>query len=172
MNKDEIKNRLAKAVKESEYRPDIKSLSIFGSYVTGEAKERSDVDVLIDFTENSHVGFFEYVRIRRKLSEVLGCEVDMVTVQGLSKYIKNQVLRQADAVVRQLEIIGEAAAKLHKNFCNIHSEIPFRTTIHHLLVFSARFSCCHFSKCFNINGLCRHQNGREFLSFGFNALRR
>lgn len=42
MNKDEIKNRLAKAVKESEYRPDIKSLSIFGSYVTGEAKERSD----------------------------------------------------------------------------------------------------------------------------------
>ena len=98
MNKDEIKNRLAKAVEESEYRPDIKSLSIFGSYVTGEAKEKSDVDVLIDFTENSHVGFFEYVRIRRKLSEVLGCEVDMVTVQGLSKYIKNQVLRQAETV--------------------------------------------------------------------------
>jgi predicted nucleotidyltransferase len=98
MNKDELKRRLAGVVKESEYRPDIKWLAIFGSYVTGEAKETSDVDVLIDFTDDAHVGFFKYVRIRRNLSEMLGLEVDMVTPQALSKYIKQQILEQAETV--------------------------------------------------------------------------
>jgi predicted nucleotidyltransferase len=98
MKKDELKSTLARAVKQSEYRPDIKWLAIFGSYVTGEAKETSDVDVLIDFTEDAHVGFFKYVRIRRSLSDVLGLQVDMVTPQALSKYIKQQVLEQAETV--------------------------------------------------------------------------
>ncbi len=98
MNKEEIKNKLLKAVKNCDYFSDIKWLAIFGSYVTGEAKTASDVDVLIDFTEDAHVGFFKYVRIRRSLSEMLGLEVDLVTPQALSKYIKQQVLQEAETV--------------------------------------------------------------------------
>ena len=98
MNKEQIKDKLLKAVKECAYISDIKRLAIFGSYVSGEARENSDVDVLIDFTENAHVGFFKYVRIRRSLSEMLGLEVDMVTPQALSKYIKDAVLQQAETV--------------------------------------------------------------------------
>ncbi len=98
MNKEEIKDRLLKAVKDCAYVSDIRRLAIFGSYVSGEAKESSDVDVLIDFAENAHVGFFKYVRIRRALSEMLGLEVDLVTPQALSKYIKEAVLQQAETV--------------------------------------------------------------------------
>jgi len=98
MSKEEIKDKLLKAVKNCDYFSDIKRLAIFGSYVTGDAKESSDVDVLIDFTEDAHVGFFKYVRIRRSLSEMLGLEVDMVTPQALSKYIKQQVLQQAETI--------------------------------------------------------------------------
>ena len=98
MNKEEIKDKLLKAVKDCVYINDIKWLAIFGSYVSGEAKENSDVDVLIDFTEAAHVGFFKYVRIRRALSEILGLEVDMVTPQALSKYIKDAVLQQAETI--------------------------------------------------------------------------
>ena len=98
MNKEEIKDKLLKAVKDCAYVSDIKWLAIFGSYVSGQAKENSDVDVLIDFTEDAHVGFFKYVRIRRALSEMLGLEVDMVTPQALSKYIKDAVLQQAETV--------------------------------------------------------------------------
>jgi hypothetical protein len=98
MNKEEIKDKLLKAVKECAYVSDIKWLAIFGSYVSGEAKESSDVDVLIDFSEDAHVGFFKYVRIRRSLSEMLGLEVDMVTPQALSKYIKDDILQQAETV--------------------------------------------------------------------------
>jgi len=98
MNKQEIKDKLLKAVKDCAYVSDIKWLAIFGSYVSGEAKESSDVDVLIDFTQDAHVGFFKYVRIRRALSEMLGLEVDMVTPQALSKYIKDDILQQAETV--------------------------------------------------------------------------
>jgi predicted nucleotidyltransferase len=98
MNTEEIKDKLLKAVKNCGYISDIKRLAIFGSYVSGEAKESSDVDVLIDFTEDAHVGFFKYVRIRRGLSEMLGLEVDMVTPQALSKYIKDAILQQAETV--------------------------------------------------------------------------
>ena len=98
MNKEEIKDKLLKAVKNCDYTGDIKWLAIFGSYVSGEAKESSDVDVLIDFVEDAHVGFFKYVRIRRSLSEMLGLEVDMVTPQALSKYIKDAILQQAETV--------------------------------------------------------------------------
>ena len=98
MNKEEIKDKLLNAVKECTYISDIKWLAIFGSYVSGEANENSDVDVLIDFTEGAPVGFFKYVRIRRVLSEMLGIEVDMVTPQALSKYIKDAILQQAETV--------------------------------------------------------------------------
>ncbi|HUV67858.1 MAG TPA: nucleotidyltransferase family protein [Sedimentisphaerales bacterium] len=98
MNKQEIKDKLLKGVKDCAYVSDIKWLAIFGSYVSGEAKESSDVDVLIDFTQDAHVGFFKYVRIRRALSEMLGLEVDMVTPQALSKYIKDDILQQAETV--------------------------------------------------------------------------
>ncbi|OHB77061.1 MAG: hypothetical protein A2Z25_15910 [Planctomycetes bacterium RBG_16_55_9] len=98
MNKEEIKDKLLKAVKECAYISDIKWLAIFGSYVSGEAKENSDVDVLIDFTEDAHVVFFKYVRIRRGLSEMLGLEVDRVTPQALSKYIKDAILQQAETI--------------------------------------------------------------------------
>jgi predicted nucleotidyltransferase len=98
MNKEEIKYKLLKAVKNCAYVSEIKRLAIFGSYVTGDAKESSDVDVLIDFTEDAHVGFFKYVRIRRALSEMLGLQVDMVTPQALSRYIKDDILQQAETV--------------------------------------------------------------------------
>lgn len=47
MTKQEIKDKLLEAVKKDEHFSDIKSLALFGSYVTGQAKEDSDVDVLI-----------------------------------------------------------------------------------------------------------------------------
>ncbi len=98
MDKQEIKAKLAEAVKSDPHIGDIKSVAIFGSYAAGEATDTSDVDVLIDFEPSATVGFFEYVRIQRHLGEMLGLKVDLVTPQALSKYIKNQVLQEAEIV--------------------------------------------------------------------------
>lgn len=98
MDKQEIKKRLLEAVKSDSHLDDIKSVAVFGSYVNGQAKEDSDVDVLVQFTEDAHIGFFEYVQIQRNLSQALGLKVDIVTLEALSKYIKDQVLQEAEVV--------------------------------------------------------------------------
>jgi predicted nucleotidyltransferase len=98
MTKQEIKGRLLEAIKTDPYRGDIKSVALFGSYITGEATETSDVDVLIDFEPQAQVGLFEFVRIQRHLGEAVGKRVDLLTPQAISKYIKDEILRQAELV--------------------------------------------------------------------------
>jgi len=98
MDKQEIKKRLLETLKKDEHFADIKSVAIFGSYVNDTPAKGSDVDVLVQFTEDAIIGFFEYVRIQRHLSEALGIKVDMVTPEALSKYIKPQILQEAEVV--------------------------------------------------------------------------
>jgi hypothetical protein len=98
MTKQEIKDKLLKAVKKDEHFSDIKSVAIFGSYVNGQPSQDSDIDVLVQFTEDAHIGFFGYVQIQRSLSQALGLKIDLVTREALSKYIREQVLQEAEIV--------------------------------------------------------------------------
>ena len=98
MDKERLKEKLFEAVRANSHLKDIKSVALFGSQATGAAGARSDVDILIDFFPQSVVGFFKYMEIRRSFSEALGCEVDMVTPQALSKYIRDDVLSQAEVI--------------------------------------------------------------------------
>jgi len=98
MTKQEIKDKLLEAVKKDEHFSDIKSVAIFGSYVKGEPSRDSDIDVLVRFAEDVHIGFLGYVQIQRNLSQALGLKVDLVTREALSKYIREQVLQEAEFV--------------------------------------------------------------------------
>jgi len=98
MDKQEIKTRLLEGVKSNRYINAIKSVAIFGSYVNGQPGENSDIDVLVRFTADAEIGFFEYARIQRHLSAAVGLKVDMVTPEALSKYIKSQVLGEAEVI--------------------------------------------------------------------------
>lgn len=51
---------------------------IFGSFSRGEETEASDIDILVDFDKNAHVGLFKYAGIYGDLKEMLGREVDLV----------------------------------------------------------------------------------------------
>ena len=65
---------------------DISYLALFGSYSRGEQKKNSDLDLLVTFDKTK--GLFELVDVQDKLSQVLGVKVDLVTKNGLSRYIK------------------------------------------------------------------------------------
>ncbi len=71
----------------------VATLKVFGSVARDEAREESDIDLLVQFKEP--VGLLELVRLERELSELFGREVDLVTEQGLSPYIRNDVLSSA-----------------------------------------------------------------------------
>jgi predicted nucleotidyltransferase len=71
----------------------VKSLAIFGSVARDEATEQSDIDILVDF--DRPVGFFHLARLQRRLEEMLGCKVDLVTRGALRKEMKDEILREA-----------------------------------------------------------------------------
>lgn len=98
MTKQEIKDKLLEAVKNDAHLDDIKSVALFGSYVIGEAKADSDIDVLIDFEPNAVIGFFALSDIKDNFESFLEKPIDLLTPQAISKYFRNEVLEQAEYV--------------------------------------------------------------------------
>ena len=73
----------------------IKNIRLFGSLARRESKAESDVDLLVEFDQSVHIGMFEFSRLRRELSELLGCEVDLATPDALHKDMKEDILKEA-----------------------------------------------------------------------------
>ena len=73
----------------------VRSLSVFGSVVRGEAKPGSDIDILVEFEPGAVVGLFAFARLQRCLQEILGREVDLTTPNALHKAMKINILREA-----------------------------------------------------------------------------
>jgi len=74
----------------------VKRIGIFGSYLRGEQKETSDIDILVEF--HRPVGFIEFIRLQEYLENLLGVKVDLVTKKALKKRIKKQILQEVKYV--------------------------------------------------------------------------
>jgi hypothetical protein len=73
----------------------VKNLRLFGSVLRGEAEVGSDVDFLAEFEPAAPIGMFEFSRLRRDLSRLLGCKVDLVTPDALHRLLKDEILRES-----------------------------------------------------------------------------
>jgi predicted nucleotidyltransferase len=73
----------------------IRRLSLFGSMLRGEGRPDSDVDLLVEFQPDQRVGLIQMARIERELSERIGRKVDLRTPADLSRYFRDEVLREA-----------------------------------------------------------------------------
>lgn len=71
----------------------VKSLAIFGSVARDEARQDSDVDLLVEFEKP--IGLFTFVRLQRYLEEILGCAVDLGTPDSLKPYLQEPVFKEA-----------------------------------------------------------------------------
>ena len=69
----------------------IKKAGIFGSYAKGEATKKSDIDILVQPPKGMGFGF---AGLQIELSEKLHKKVDLVSYNGLSPYLKNNILEQ------------------------------------------------------------------------------
>ena len=89
---DVVLERLA-GDRENLRRFGVKSLSIFGSVARGEARDESDVDVLVEFDRPT--GLFQLARLGHHLEELLEARADLVTAGGLRESMRDRVLREA-----------------------------------------------------------------------------
>ena len=78
-------------------RHHIARLALFGSVIRDDFGPESDIDVLVEFQPGTRVGF-AFIRMQDELSAVLGRTVDLHTPRSLSKYFRDQVLRDAEAL--------------------------------------------------------------------------
>jgi uncharacterized protein len=70
------------------------SLYLFGSAARGEATETSDVDLFIDY-DPDRFSFVELVRMRERLSHVLGRPADLTTREGLHPLLRTDIEAEA-----------------------------------------------------------------------------
>mgnify|MGYP001594649964 CR=1 FL=1 len=63
---------------------------IFGSYARGEAKKRSDIDILVKTRKN--MGLLEFAGIKVKLEEKLHKKVDLVEYGTIKPLVKKDIL--------------------------------------------------------------------------------
>ena len=70
----------------------VKEIGIFGSFVRGEQSERSDIDILVEFSEP--IGFFAFIDLEDHLSEILDAQVDLVSRKALKPNIGKNILRE------------------------------------------------------------------------------
>lgn len=73
----------------------IKKLSVFGSFIRGQIRPDSDIDILVEFEHNHIPGLFSIIRMEMELSEIIGRKVDLRTPEDLSEYFRDEVLRDA-----------------------------------------------------------------------------
>lgn len=70
-----------------------KSLALFGSFAREEARQDSDIDLLVDF--NSPPTFEAYMNLKFYLEDLLGRAVDLVPRKTLKPRLLPQVEREA-----------------------------------------------------------------------------
>jgi predicted nucleotidyltransferase len=70
----------------------VKTIGVFGSVARDEQTERSDIDLLVEFSQP--VGFVTFMRLEQFLSDRLGKKVDLVTPDALKPVIRQDVLSE------------------------------------------------------------------------------
>jgi hypothetical protein len=76
-------------------------MAFFGSVLRDDFGPDSDVDVLVEFEPGAHVGLIALAGMENELSDLLGRRVDLNTPGCLSRYFREEVLRQAEVIHEQ-----------------------------------------------------------------------
>jgi len=73
-------------------------IGVFGSYVRGEQRAGSDVDILIALERPPHIDLIDLIHLEYYLSDLLGVKVDVAIKESLRKRIGKRILSEVEAV--------------------------------------------------------------------------
>ena len=69
------------------------NVRLFGSMAKGNATPSSDLDLLVDLAPGKDL--LDIIGIKLELEAIIGIRVDVVTEKGLSKHLREKILREA-----------------------------------------------------------------------------
>jgi predicted nucleotidyltransferase len=70
----------------------VETIGIFGSYSRGEQTRRSDIDILVTFSES--IGLYRFIEVQEFIRKKLGVKVDLVQKGALLPLMKDQILNE------------------------------------------------------------------------------
>lgn len=70
----------------------VKEIGIFGSYLRGETKIGSDVDILVEFDEVPDL--FKFINLENYLQNILERKVDLVRREAVRKELEEYILNE------------------------------------------------------------------------------
>ena len=76
-------------------RHGIARMSLFGSVLRSDFSPESDIDVLVEFQAGRAPGFIAFAGMQLELQAIIGRRIDLRTPADLSKYFRDEVLREA-----------------------------------------------------------------------------
>jgi predicted nucleotidyltransferase len=73
---------------------DVIYMVMFGSYVRGEQKHGSDIDIGIEYSKNAHKSLFDLLDLQEKLTHIFRHKVDLGVFGTLRKDIVDEVKKE------------------------------------------------------------------------------
>lgn len=74
----------------------VQLLGVYGSYVRGEQRSDSDIDLLVELERPARISLIDLIEIEESLSELLGVKVDIAIKRNLRKRIGQRI--QAEVI--------------------------------------------------------------------------
>lgn len=93
VNLEKIKSKALPILKQA----GVTRSSVFGSYVRGEARESSDIDMLVEIPKGT--GLFGFVELQRELEHVLKKKVDLVTFKSIHPLLRDRILKEQIPII-------------------------------------------------------------------------
>ena len=94
LRKKGLEEKLVKICEEN----DIVFMAIFGSFVRGEQKRKSDIDIAIRYADGKRKSLFDLVELEEKLKRLFGRKVDLGEFDSISPYIIDYVKKEMKVI--------------------------------------------------------------------------
>lgn len=89
-NKEEILETLKKVKNELKKDYRVRTIGIFGSYISNSQTTTSDIDFLVEFEKDADL--FHFTGLSRYLEELFNTKVDVVSKPSLKEELKKNIL--------------------------------------------------------------------------------
>lgn len=72
----------------------VKRIGLFGSYARGEEREKSDIDLLVEF-DTGKKNYDNFIELCFFFEDLLGHKVDLLTPESISPFIRSYIEKDA-----------------------------------------------------------------------------
>jgi hypothetical protein len=97
MNISEIEKMVGAVISQNpELQKMIKTVSVFGSHARGTATEKSDIDLLVEFSEVPDL--IQFISYKHLFEDFSKRKIDFLTAEMLSKYFRDDVVSQSKKI--------------------------------------------------------------------------